>query len=158
MTIEPAPNYRFAGFWWRVLALFVDNLVLMVINAIGGMVVTLSLIGADWTQEGMQAFTGLLALIWSWLYFALFESSAWRATPGKKACGLIVTDENGARISFARATGRYFAKFLSALILGIGFMMAGWTRRKQGLHDIICDTLVLKKVDPVLRIEVPRAA
>jgi len=80
-----------------------------------------------------------------WLYYALFEASHFQATPGKMALGLVVTDETGHRIGFGRATGRYFAKLISALILYIGFMMAGWTEKKQALHDILASTLVLKK-------------
>ena len=77
------------------------------------------------------------------LYFALCESSAWQGTLGKLALGIRVTDLQGKRISFPRALGRYFAKILSAIILGIGFLMVAWIQRKQGLHDMICDTLVL---------------
>lgn len=62
---------------------------------------------------------------------------------GKLALGIRVTDLEGRRISFPRALGRYFAKFLSAIILGVGFLMVAWTQRKQGLHDMICGTLVL---------------
>jgi uncharacterized RDD family membrane protein YckC len=75
-----------------------------------------------------------------WIYSAWFESSARQATLGKQLCGGRATDEDGRRISFERATGRHFAKYLSALILFIGFMMAGWTRRKQGLHDKLAHT------------------
>ncbi len=83
-------------------------------------------------------------VLW-WLYFAIMESSAWQATLGKKALGLYVTDYDGRKISFARATGRHFAKILSTLILFIGYMMAGFTARKQALHDMIAGCLVLKK-------------
>jgi len=64
------------------------------------------------------------------------------------ALGLVVADEMGQRISFGRATGRYFAKILSSLILLIGFFMIGWTARKQGLHDMIAGTLVYKARNP----------
>lgn len=80
----------------------------------------------------------------NWLYFALLESSSMQGTLGKKALGMIVTDLDGNRIGFGRATGRYFAKFLSAIILLIGFVMVAFTQRKQGLHDIIASTLVYK--------------
>jgi uncharacterized RDD family membrane protein YckC len=59
--------------------------------------------------------------------------------------GLVVTDMNGNRISFLRATGRYFAKILSALILLIGYIIAAFTARKQALHDMLASTLVLKR-------------
>jgi uncharacterized RDD family membrane protein YckC len=79
----------------------------------------------------------------TWLYFAVCESSSWQGTLGKLALGIRVTDMQGAKISFPRALGRYPAKYLSALILGIGFLMVAWTQRKQGLHDLIAGTLVL---------------
>ena len=76
------------------------------------------------------------------------ESSAKQATVGKMALGIIVTDLDGRRIGFGRATGRYFAKILSALTLGIGFLMAGFTERKQALHDMVASCLVVKGVAP----------
>jgi uncharacterized RDD family membrane protein YckC len=73
------------------------------------------------------------------------ESSARQATLGKMALKLAVTDLEGERIGFGRATGRYFAKFLSWLTLLVGFFMAGFTQRKQGLHDILAKTLVISR-------------
>ena len=64
---------------------------------------------------------------------------------GKKALGIIVTDISGQRISFGRATGRYFAKQLSTIILLIGYIMAAFTEKKQALHDMMAGTLVIKK-------------
>jgi len=126
-----ASRVAYGGFWIRVLAYLIDAILL----SIGGGVLRLVFGLVD---------GGLLSVVGGWLYFALMESSASQATIGKTACGLRVTDEQGRRISFGRATGRYFAKILSALIFLIGFMMVGWTRRKQGMHDFIAGTLVLK--------------
>jgi len=80
-----------------------------------------------------------------WLYSAILESSSKQATLGKMALGLTVTDTKTQRIGFGQASGRYFAKYISFLILCVGFMMAGFTKRKQGLHDLIASTLVLRK-------------
>ena len=88
---------------------------------------------------------GLLKTAASWLYGALMESSPYQATLGKMALGMKVTDLYGNRISFARATGRHFAKYISMITLCIGFIMVGFTERKQGLHDMIAGTLVLKQ-------------
>jgi uncharacterized RDD family membrane protein YckC len=88
----------------------------------------------------------LLALMLSWIYYASMESSTWQATLGKKILGLKVTDLAGNRISFARASGRFFGKILSGMILGIGFLMAGFTARKQTLHDILAGCLVLRQL------------
>lgn len=78
-----------------------------------------------------------------WLYFALQESSQARATWGKRAFGLQVVDLEGGRISFARATGRHFAKWISSLILLLGYFMMLWTKRRQTLHDIMAGGLVV---------------
>jgi len=87
----------------------------------------------------------VLALIVAWLYFTLAETLAWRGTVGKLVMGISVTDEDGRPISWGRANARYWAKVLSFLILGIGFLMAAFTDRKQALHDIIAGTLVVKR-------------
>ena len=83
-------------------------------------------------------------MVVSWLYFALLESSPKQATLGKMALGIKVTDLDGNRISFGRATGRFFAKIISGVILMIGYIMAAFTAKKQALHDIIASTLVIK--------------
>lgn len=152
----------YAGFWKRLAAYIVDVLVLYIPNLL-----IMKAFGEDAAQATLQqamltagpnldalvaaygryyetmhvaiALTTLLA----WLYFALCESSAWQATVGKLAMGIRVTDLQGRRISFPRALGRYAAKILSAMILLLGFLMIAWTRRKQGLHDLLANTLVL---------------
>ncbi len=86
---------------------------------------------------------GFSVIIW-WLYFALMESSTKQATFGKQIMGLKVTDMQGRRISFGKATGRFFAKLLSWMTLLIGFFLAFFTEKKQALHDIITNCLVLE--------------
>ncbi len=86
---------------------------------------------------------GLLVIIVPWLYYAGFESSRGHATPGKVLMRLEVTDLSGNGISFARATLRFFGKFISTLIIFIGFLMIGLTKKRQGLHDKIAGCLVL---------------
>ena len=93
---------------------------------------------------GMTTLGTILSIVLSWLYSALLESSARGATLGKMVMGARVTDLSGGRISFGRATGRYFAKIISGMILAIGFIMVAFTARKQGLHDMIAGTLVEK--------------
>src|SRR6202035_5143373 len=82
----------------------------------------------------------------AWLYYALLESSSWHATLGKMALRLQVTDLEGRRIGFGRASGRFFGKIISGMILYIGFLMAGFTEKKQALHDMMAGCLVIKKV------------
>ena len=86
---------------------------------------------------------GMLVIVVPWLYFAGFESSRSEATPGKVLMSLRVTDLDGNKPAFARTTLRFFGKFISTLIIFIGFLMIGFTRRHQGLHDKIPGTVVL---------------
>ena len=158
-AVPAVPRFVYAGFWLRFVALLIDIIVL----GFAGAILTLPF-GAGFGLHGLlrgRAFgspedlvgaTGLLfkviiiRAILHWLYFALLESSEWRGTLGKKALGLEVTDLNGNRIDFARASGRFFAKILSTLILFIGYIMAGITEKKQALHDILAGCLVIRKV------------
>ncbi len=171
--------FVYAGFWWRFLACFVDSLIL---GAAGGVVHVTTNVSTPRrvmaapldqlmtaTQPGPSnwviipvffVFAAILALILllllvTVLYFVLFECSRFRATPGKMLCGLIVVDLHGNRISFWRAVARNLAKLLSVMTLDIGFMMAGWTERKQALHDMLAGCLVLKKVEAAATVEVP---
>jgi len=102
----------------------------------------------DFGESGVVYFA-ILGIIVNWLYFALMESSSKRGTIGKLALSLRVTDTSGNRISFGRATGRYWGKIISTIIFYIGFLMIAWNSRKQGLHDIMAETLVLRKGDIV---------
>jgi len=87
-----------------------------------------------------------LGILAQWLYFAYLESGEKQATWGKQAMNIYVTDLAGNRLSFGRASLRYFGKIISGLIpLFIGYIMAGFTERKQALHDMIASTLVLRK-------------
>ena len=86
----------------------------------------------------------LLIFTLTWLYFAYLESAPTQGTLGKFGVGLQVSDEQGERISFERASGRFFAKILSVLTLLIGFMMIYWDKKHQALHDKIAKTLVIK--------------
>jgi uncharacterized RDD family membrane protein YckC len=140
----------YAGFWLRVGAWFIDFIITIIIGAIGGGIIG-GIAGASGIRPGSSEWSGvsvfiqLISYVIQWLYFALMESSAYQGSLGKIALGLKVTDLQGQRIGFGKATGRFFGKFISAIIFGIGFMMAGWTEQKQGLHDIMAGTLVVKK-------------
>jgi uncharacterized RDD family membrane protein YckC len=130
----------YAGFWRRVAAWILDGLLLSL--------VTLPFTFRMGGDDAAFSAASTISTVVGWLYFALMESSAKQATVGKMALGIIVTDLEGGRIRFSRATGRYFAKILSALILGIGFLMVAFTERKQGLHDMVASTLVVKGEAP----------
>ena len=138
-THAEAPDL-YAGFWRRAAAFLIDCLVLCVPYAV--------------LQAIARIYPAvvLVEILLIWLYYALFESSNLRATPGKLALSLAVVDTQGERISFWRATGRYLCRFLSFIILMVGYFMAGWTQHKQCLHDMLADTYVVRKkgLDPTL--------
>lgn len=138
---------QYGGFWDRVGAWLIDNAVLLVPILLVDLLqrFTLSQYYYWYSDEGMRTIDFFLNVMVGWAYFATLHSSSWQATVGKRVIGLKVVDEHGSRLSFGRATGRFFAAFLSGLILGIGFMMVGWTEKKQGLHDMIAKTFVIKK-------------
>jgi len=87
----------------------------------------------------------IFIILLPWIYYAIFESSNLKATPGKIALGMIVTDVYQKKISFGVATTRYFGKFISSAIIGIGFIMAAFTQKRQALHDIFANTVVINK-------------
>jgi uncharacterized RDD family membrane protein YckC len=151
----------YAGFWLRFVAHLIDNVILgilcvlsfIVFLLISGVGAALSNIrpGEDFSDVmalfGIGAVIGyvILVICGIWLYFAYSESSGWQATPGKKMLGLRVTDLSAQRISFSRATGRFFGKIISGLIpFAIGYIIAGFTEKRQALHDMIAGCLVLR--------------
>ena len=129
---------EYAGFWRRVAAALIDGILVGVVSWI----VTSIFSGIS---DGAEVTAQILVLIAAYGYYAGMESSSYQATVGKIALGIQVTDLNGNRISFGRALGRNLAEILSALILGIGYIMVAFTPKKQGLHDMIAGTLVVKK-------------
>lgn len=132
---------RYAGFWRRVGASVIDSALML-----GVLVVALLAMSAAGMAEATVATVySFSSWIGGWLYFALMHSSSYQATIGKRAVGIKVTGLAGERIGFARATGRYFATILSSLTLFIGFAMAGFTERRQALHDKLAGTLVVSK-------------
>jgi uncharacterized RDD family membrane protein YckC len=151
---QPAPSYtqygavEYAGFLRRWGAIILDGLIASAVMFVAAIALAMlfALGGGLQTDEDVDAVTGLAYIggfFAQWLYFAFMESSSWQATLGKRALGIIVTDENGNRLTFGRATGRYWAKFLSYFILMIGFLMAAFTPKKQALHDMVANTLVV---------------
>ena len=140
----------YGGFWIRFVAVVIDALVILIVVlplsaimalmiAVAGKVVSMPAFGVHL----VRVIAGLgFSTCANWIYEAALESSTKQATLGKMALGLKVTDLDGRRISFARATARHFSKILSGMIMLIGYIMAGFTERKQALHDVIAGTLV----------------
>ncbi|MCM0594442.1 MAG: RDD family protein [Gloeotrichia echinulata DVL01] len=127
----------------RFVAYLLDVIILYILGSVVGFVFGFLYATALGTAEGVEGIAFVLGIVIAWLYFALLESSDQQATLGKQALGIIVTEGN--KISFGRATGRHFSKFISSLIFAIGYIMAAFSEKKQALHDIIASTLVVKK-------------
>jgi len=138
-----ATNSVYAGFWKRFAAFIIDYVIVVVLAMLLGAIIGF-IYGAVADDTGFAGGWGALAglAVW-WLYYAVMESSRKQATLGKMALGIKVTDQNGARLSFGRATGRHFAKILSSMIMAIGYFMAGFTAKKQALHDMVAGCLVV---------------
>ena len=155
--LQPAPPVRYAGFWRRFLAVYIDGVVIgsaMYIIILPFVFVTVAADRgfSETPSAAGTAFMGVMGLLWlimaliiPWIYEAAMISSDKQATLGKRAVGIVVTDLEGNRITFGRATGRYFGKYLSSLILLIGFIMAAFTEKKQAVHDIMAGCLLKVK-------------
>jgi len=137
---------KYGGFWIRFLAFILDFLILLFITTIVWAIfqIPIKLNTQTFITERIFIFKNPVSILFGWFYYALFECSKFQATPGKAIAGIIVTGENLLRIDFGKASGRYFSKLLSAFIFGIGFIMIAFSKRKQGLHDRLVGTLILR--------------
>jgi uncharacterized RDD family membrane protein YckC len=155
-------NTNYAGFWLRLVAFIIDAIIIgcarafiiVPILATMGFGISQNIPNTDDPGEtmafaaGIMAMMGVVSLISFFitvLYYSIMESSNLQASVGKLALGLVVLDEGGQKLDFTKALVRNLCKVISWVIFGIGFIMAGFTDKKQGLHDIIAKTLVVKK-------------
>jgi len=168
---EATHTQVFAGFWRRFAAYLIDGTIIKIVfmpialiflrnSGVWDIIVMsrkmppgaaemIGIMDPDYTILLQSLFRKLFYfMLFHWgfhlLYYSIWESSKLQATPGKLATGIKVSNSNGQRISFIRALGRNFCKFFSAAIFMVGYMMAGWTSKKQALHDMICDCVVTK--------------
>jgi uncharacterized RDD family membrane protein YckC len=156
---------EYAGFWRRAVALIMDYfLISLLISPLKFFLLTGSQTVWDIALHNLQhpenqlippideimreSWIGIITTFLTFFYFASFESSRFQASPGKIAIGIRVTDTLGQRLSFWHAAGRYIAKYVSGITLGIGYIMAGFTPKAQALHDELADTLVIKSQVP----------
>jgi len=149
-TSVPQVAVDYAGFWRRFGAFIIDYILIGVVvwplSFILGLILGVAgAIYGDIFSLGVILILWPLLIIGQWLYYALMESSSRQGTLGKMALRIIVTDLDGKRISFGKASGRYFGSIISGIILGIGFIMIAFTEKKQGLHDMLASTLVVLK-------------
>jgi uncharacterized RDD family membrane protein YckC len=143
---ERALDGNYAGIGQRGVALVIDVAIVLAFWMGFGFVLSglLSLVGVR--EPPWMVRVPLLGILLSvpWLYHAKLESSALQATVGKWIFRIRVTDVQGNRIGFGRATGRYFGKWLSYWTICIGFVVATFTRKQQALHDLLAGTLVVR--------------
>lgn len=146
----------YAGFWRRLAALCIDSILVgIVFYALffGGLMTLGGGLAAFENPDalGAGAIGGFLVAIYvaypviSALYFVGMESSGTQATLGKMAVGIKVTDADGRRISRGRGLGRWASHLLCYMTLYIGYIMAAFTERKRGLHDMVASTLVVDR-------------
>lgn len=156
-------NTNYAGFWLRFVAVIIDGIIVGVaqsfiivpILGIFGFNFATSLQDGDMSEaEAMGMIAGLMATMGTTIlisgiigivYYVLMETSKFQGTVGKIALGLKVTDMNGEKLDISKSLIRNLCKIISSLILYIGYIMAGFTDKKQALHDMIASTLVVKK-------------
>lgn len=146
-SVVPGP-YGYGNFGRRFVALLVDSILLGLVNGVVGAVVggVLAATGGLGSQEsllimqwGLNLFGGLVGLSVDILFIRKYD-----ATPGKMALGLKVLRANGDKLSVGRIIGRFFGEYVSGIILGIGYIMAGFDDQRRTLHDRMCDTRVIK--------------
>ena len=162
-AVAGPPQLFYAGFWLRFVAYIIDAIILAFAECAFAVILIFATgLGAMFrnlpenpTPDEFFTGTFIFALVvfiagmvvMIWIYYAWMESSQYQGTLGKMALGLIVTDLQYQPISFARASGRFFAKFITGLVpLFIGYIMAGFTAKKQALHDMIAGCLVLRRI------------
>lgn len=159
--VDPEASERFlhdrpvvyAGFLKRFAAVFVDSVIVGIVGgAIGGIlggIFGLAMMGngfaANSGSAAVNAFSTLIGLALGLLYYGGFHSSEWQATPGKMLIGIKVARVDGDRLSPVRAGARFLATYINLFTLGIGWLMAAFTDRKQALHDFISDTVVVDR-------------
>ncbi len=146
---------QYAGFWQRFVAFFIDT-ILTVVILVPALVVVFMVVYLISDAYGLhidpdepqgEAILNLITLtlnvLVGWLYFSLQDSSINQASIGKRMMGLRIVDEGGRPISFMRATGRHFAKFLSCIFM-IGYLSQPFHEKKQTIHDRLAGTLVIR--------------
>jgi uncharacterized RDD family membrane protein YckC len=150
--VAEEPVFRYAPFWSRFVAWVLDLAIITVATvpvAIGLIWIMEALHGDLRMKLGHARYLAGLGAVFSWviggwLYNAQMLSSPRQATYGKRCFSLRVIGSRGRKIGFAQASARHFAKFLSAFIGFVGFIMAAFSRRRQALHDMVADTVVVQ--------------
>jgi len=141
---RPVGSLRYAGFWIRFAAVFLDGLILMV--PILALFFALGVFSME-RFRGQQTFNPMVNFgpIGLFMAYITFFHGRFGATPGKMAVKIRVVRSDGTPITYGRAFGRFWAYYLSTVICYIGCIMAAFDIEKRSLHDRICDTRVIYK-------------
>ena len=141
----------YAGFWVRFCAVVIDTVVIGLAGVILAIitVIAIVLVSPDTFLDTLlnpvfDILAQLVGNIGGAAYFVFMHSSSKQATLGKMALGLKVTDLDGERIGVGKSFLRLIGTVVSAVLLMIGYLMVAFTERKQGLHDKIAGTLVVR--------------
>lgn len=143
-------THVYAGFWIRLVAKIIDWIIIAVPNFIVTFVMGI-LMGSAGSKADFSVAAVVMSLVQLLLQMALpiaYETwfvGKYSATPGKMACGIKIIMPDGGPVSYWRAFGRCFAEWVSGIVLGIGYLMAGFDAEKRSLHDRMCNTRVVKK-------------
>jgi predicted Zn finger-like uncharacterized protein len=143
--LDTPEQKRYAGFWIRLGAKFLDGLIVGALNLIVSLPFAFAGDSADLSTNLAKGVVQLAVQIAIAVAYTVFFLGKFQATPGKMACGLLVVTADGGNVTYMRAMGRHFAEFLSSIILMIGYIMAAFDQEKRALHDRICDTRVVHK-------------
>ena len=136
-----------AGFWIRVVATVLDSFLLCIVQFVLTLIITM-VIGFMGVAAGEDPAVNLI--IWLFgttisLGYAVFFIGYCGQTPGKMALRIKVVCTDGSQLTYGRAVKReVLGKFVSSILLGIGYLMVAFDHQKQGLHDKIADTYVIK--------------
>ena len=153
--VAPSGTQVYAGFWVRFGAYLIDTIILAIVGSALQLAFTGSMINIPEVKPGTQASDVLAPMLAAMglvtvvnmaiaaCYEGLFVART-GATPGKMIAGLKVIRPDGSSVPTGRAFGRYFAKILSSVTLLIGFIMAAFDSEKRALHDMVCDTRVIR--------------
>lgn len=151
-SLSRAMNY--AGFWIRAAAKIIDGIILWLVSTIFSLIAGFAMTMVFWGSTEQEAFHPVMFVFYGLMYilqiafnaaYATYFVGKYAATPGKMACGIKIVTADGGKVTYLRACARHFAEFLSAIILGIGYLMVAFDREKRALHDHICNTRVIKK-------------
>lgn len=145
---QPSPEpdeVEYIGFWERFGAHIIDSIILTILSIVVFICVAVMLLVTTLDYYTSIYLSVLACFPVSYLYYAYLESSPRQGTFGKSFLGIIVTDLDGSRISFGRATVRFIGRVIESISYGLLYLIIPFTAKKRGLHDFMAGTVVVRK-------------